>query len=186
MSLQFEALADEGRGRLQRRPPRRTAQQARTPDTRSRAGFRRVGSARSRTRGPTAASRRAGSHVASDRLRRGRLPGHLHLPHMADGAAALLDGRHNLHIPERALQREFHDQVQDAAPSRAAGARPQASFWETAGMTKIPPAPAWTDHNTSDPGITVLEVLAYSVAALVGVALVSRHHYCRRRLKTGQ
>ena len=40
-------------------------------------------------------------------------------------------------------------------------------------MTKSPLAKAWTDHNTSDPGITVLEVLAYSVAALVGVALVS-------------
>lgn len=49
-------------------------------------------------------------------------------------------------------------------------------------MTEIPPAPVWTDYNTSDPGITVLEVLAYSVAALVGVALVSV--WCRRGRRT--
>ena len=40
-------------------------------------------------------------------------------------------------------------------------------------MTEIPAAPVWTDHNTSDPGIRVLEVLAYSVAAWVAVSLVS-------------
>lgn len=33
-------------------------------------------------------------------------------------------------------------------------------------MTENPPAPAWTDHNTSDPGITVLEVLAYSYSGV--------------------
>ena len=48
-------------------------------------------------------------------------------------------------------------------------------------MTEIPPAKTWTDHNTSDPGITVLEVLAYSVAALAGVALVSVWWRCGRR-----
>jgi hypothetical protein len=40
-------------------------------------------------------------------------------------------------------------------------------------MTENPPAPAWTDYTPSDPGITVLELLAYSVAALIGVALVA-------------
>ena len=52
-------------------------------------------------------------------------------------------------------------------------------------MTEIPPAPAWTDHNTSDPGFTVLEVLAYSVVALVGVALVSVWWRCGRRTREG-
>ena len=50
-------------------------------------------------------------------------------------------------------------------------------------MTEITPAPVWTDHNTSDPGITVLEVLAYSVASLVGVALVSVWWRCGRRTR---
>jgi hypothetical protein len=50
-------------------------------------------------------------------------------------------------------------------------------------MTETPPAPAWTDHNTSDPGITFLEVLAYSIAALVGVALVSVWWRCGRRTR---
>ncbi len=48
-------------------------------------------------------------------------------------------------------------------------------------MTEDPPAPMWTDHNTSDPGITVLEVLAYSVVALIAVALVSVWWRCGQR-----
>jgi len=39
-------------------------------------------------------------------------------------------------------------------------------------MTEIPPAPAWTDYDPHDPGITFLEASAYSVAALFAVALV--------------
>lgn len=34
---------------------------------------------------------------------------------LIDGSAGLLDGHHNLRISERALQREFRDQVQVAA-----------------------------------------------------------------------
>jgi hypothetical protein len=45
-------------------------------------------------------------------------------------------------------------------------------------MTDSPP---WTDHNTHDPGITILEALAYSVAALLGTAVVVRMVRRRRR-----
>ena len=36
-------------------------------------------------------------------------------------------------------------------------------------------APAWTDHNVHDPGITLLEALAYTlgVAALVAVSVAA-------------
>ena len=32
----------------------------------------------------------------------------------------------------------------------------------------------WTDFNTHDPGITIVQVLSYSVAALLGVAVLRR------------
>jgi hypothetical protein len=38
-------------------------------------------------------------------------------------------------------------------------------------MTEAGDAPPWTDANTSDPGITMLEVLVYGIAALVAVAI---------------
>ena len=80
---------------------------------------------------------------------------------LIDGSVGILDGHHNLRVSERALPREFRNQVQDAA-RLAGGERSHSPVCETPGMTKSPLAKAWTDHNTSDPGITVLEVLAYS------------------------
>lgn len=41
-------------------------------------------------------------------------------------------------------------------------------------------ARSWTDHNVHDPGVTVLEVLAYTLAALAvagSVALVRRSRF---------
>ena len=119
------------------------------------------------------------TEACSRRLRRVTSETQRHAGHadivreLIDGSVGLLDGHHNLRVSERALQREFRDQVQDAARLAGGERSHSAPFWETPGMTKSPLAKAWTDHNTSDPGITVLEVLAYSVAALVGVALVS-------------
>ena len=45
-------------------------------------------------------------------------------------------------------------------------------------MTDTPP---WTDHNVSDPGITMLEVLAYSITALFATTVVVRTVRRRRR-----
>ena len=46
-------------------------------------------------------------------------------------------------------------------------------------------APSWTDHNSSDPGITILEALVYSLAALgvtaTTVALARRRRRARQR-----
>ena len=86
-------------------------------------------------------------------------------------------------LPERALQRECRDRVQAAARLAGGGRSHSGRSWENLGMTEIPLAPPWTDHNTSDPGITVLEVLAYSVAALVGLALASVWWRCCRRTR---
>jgi hypothetical protein len=39
----------------------------------------------------------------------------------------------------------------------------------------------WTDANVHDPGITLLEVLVYTAAGLIGVvALIKRRRYRRR------
>jgi hypothetical protein len=38
-------------------------------------------------------------------------------------------------------------------------------------MREPPPGSEWTDDNSSDPGITILELLAYSAVSL-GVALI--------------
>jgi len=51
-------------------------------------------------------------------------------------------------------------------------------------MKQLPRAVGWTDHNSSDPGITTLELVAYSVAALTGVALIAawrRRTRCARQ-----
>jgi hypothetical protein len=42
-----------------------------------------------------------------------------------------------------------------------------------AGVSQVPGhSPDWTDHNPHDPGITVLELLAYSILALAFTAVV--------------
>jgi hypothetical protein len=49
-------------------------------------------------------------------------------------------------------------------------------------VTRQPEAPEWTDHDVSDPGITLLQALLYAVPAvvfgLVAVVVVTRR---RRR-----
>lgn len=40
--------------------------------------------------------------------------------------------------------------------------------------TSPPPAPDWTDHNASDPGVTLLQLLVYALAAFAaGRAVVA-------------
>jgi hypothetical protein len=50
-------------------------------------------------------------------------------------------------------------------------------------MTKSPPDSGWTDDNSSDPGITILDLLAYAAVSLAAVALITvwRRWGCRRR-----
>ncbi|MGE3442185.1 MAG: hypothetical protein AB7L13_06115 [Acidimicrobiia bacterium] len=43
-------------------------------------------------------------------------------------------------------------------------------------------AAEWTDQNTHDPGITTLEVLAYSIAATALTVVVVRRRAKKRRL----
>jgi hypothetical protein len=49
-------------------------------------------------------------------------------------------------------------------------------------MTDLPAVPDWTDHNVSDPGVTLLQALVYTVGAVVlaaaSVAVLTRR---RRR-----
>jgi hypothetical protein len=42
-------------------------------------------------------------------------------------------------------------------------------------------APEWTDHNVHDPGITVLEAVAYTIgtAAFLAVSVVALRHWHR-------
>lgn len=42
--------------------------------------------------------------------------------------------------------------------------------------------PSWTDQNTHDPGITMLEVLSYGVAAATVTYMVVRRRAKKRRL----
>lgn len=42
----------------------------------------------------------------------------------------------------------------------------------------------WTDHNSHDPGITLLQLLAYTAEALIVVAAVTAWWSHRRRYET--
>ena len=48
--------------------------------------------------------------------------------------------------------------------------------------------PSWTDANRSDPGITILQLLAYLTAALFGAIAVrlARAWFCARRASSGR
>lgn len=45
--------------------------------------------------------------------------------------------------------------------------------------------PEWTDHDVSDPGVTLLQAIAYSVTALVAVGAVRRWWSHRRSHRDG-
>ncbi len=50
-------------------------------------------------------------------------------------------------------------------------------------MTEPPDAAKWTDFTPSDPGITVVQLFAYLVEALVGLALVAAWWRCGERAR---
>ena len=50
-------------------------------------------------------------------------------------------------------------------------------------MPEPPHSPEWTDFTPSDPGITVLQLFAYLVEALLGLALVAALRRCARRAR---
>ena len=43
-----------------------------------------------------------------------------------------------------------------------------------------PDPPDWTDANESDPGVTILELLAYAIAGSIAAALTYSWFYSRR------
>jgi hypothetical protein len=48
-------------------------------------------------------------------------------------------------------------------------------------MDDSPAQPAWSDHNVSDPGVTLLQVLAYTLGAVALVAASAAVLRSRRR-----
>lgn len=50
-------------------------------------------------------------------------------------------------------------------------------------MTEPPDVDKWTDFTSSDPGITVVQLFAYLVEALVGLALVAAWWRCGQRAR---
>ncbi len=48
-------------------------------------------------------------------------------------------------------------------------------------MTDSPIAPSWTDHDVSDPGVTLLEALAYALGAAALIAVTTAVVRRRRR-----
>jgi MYXO-CTERM domain-containing protein len=48
-------------------------------------------------------------------------------------------------------------------------------------MTDSTAAPRWTDHNVSDPGITLVQALAYTIGAVVLAAAAAAVFRRRRR-----